>query len=154
MITTLALVKTIGQLFDKSGEGAPTTATVGQVGDVYMDTATGLSYECKGFVTPNYIWEADLTFDAIINIYIQKAENDYLLIRGIPFAVEDGDIVYPDAADLVAAEMVCYNAGYGQFFGRGVTHESLNGRVATYDQKLYGYPLAIVGSIKRYQAVV
>lgn len=39
------------------GTGAPTTATVGTVGLLYMDTGTGSVYKCTGVGTDAYIWK-------------------------------------------------------------------------------------------------
>lgn len=41
-----------------TGKGAPTTATVGAVGCLYMDTLTGDVYKCTGFENDLYIWGA------------------------------------------------------------------------------------------------
>ena len=152
MITTLALVKVLGKLYDKLGSSAPTSATAGEELDVYVDTSTGLSYTCIS-VTPSYTWQADTSRDFELNLYIGKAESDYLAIRGSPFSVDEFDqTIYPPSADIVAAEMVCYLAGIKE--GRGKKDESLAGRSASYDDKIFGYPRSIVGTITRFQSAL
>jgi hypothetical protein len=157
MITTMALVKVLGKLYDKLGTGAPTSATVGEELDTYVDTSTGLSYVCSAVnVGPpvTYTWTADTSRDYEINLYITRAENDYLAIRSAPFVLDEYEQkVYPPGADSTAAEMVCYLSGI-KFHGRGVKDESLSSRAATYDDKIFGYPRSIVGAIKRYQSAV
>lgn len=156
MITTMALVKLLGKLYDKAGASAPTTSTVGELFDVYLDTATGLSYELTAITDGQpvvYTWTPDTSRDTEIAIFIARAESDYLEIRGVPFDVDESDdIVYPTGADSTAAEMVCYLSGIGRYDGRGKSDESLSGRAATYDRKLHGYPVSIVGAIRRYQS--
>jgi hypothetical protein len=157
MITTMAEVKTLARLFNKSGSGAPTTATVGVLGDVYMDTDDGLTYELTAIATTpsvSYTWTADTELDAEITMNISRAESDYLRIRGIPFELDDDEIVYPTSANYVAAEMVCYLSGIGRLGGRGKQIESLGGRSSNYEQKILGYPISIVGTIERYQSLV
>lgn len=39
------------------GKGAPTSATEGAVGDLYMDTDTGAVYKCTGVADGAYTWE-------------------------------------------------------------------------------------------------
>lgn len=156
MITTKQLVKTLARLFDTSGDGAPTDATAGQVGDRYMDSATGLTYELVEIEADptKYIWVGLTQLDAEIDLMISRAEADYLQLRGVEFAKgEHDEIIYPPAADVTAAEMVCYLTGIGRYTGRGYGSASLGGRNATYDRKILGYPVSIVGSITRYQGV-
>jgi hypothetical protein len=156
-ITTLASVKTVARLFDRSGSGAPTTATVGELGEIYMNTATGLTYYLATITTtPStaYNWVADTAKDAQINLYIPRAEADYLAIRGVAFETEDDEPVYPSGASVCAAEMVCYLTGIGRFDGRGKSSESLSSRQAQYDAKIKGYPMSIVGTIERYQSAL
>jgi hypothetical protein len=153
-ITNLFTVKTLARLYNKSGEGEPTTSTAGTIGEVYTDSATGLSYVLTSITAgpPKlYNWTADTTNDAIISLMIKRAEDDYLSIRGIDFITdEDGDIVYPEAADIVGGEMVCYLLKLGDYYGRGKASESQGNRQAGYDSKLHGYPRSIVGTIDRY----
>lgn len=152
-ITDLAIVKTVSKMYDITGIIAPTVATVGEVGDIYLDTVTGLTYECTEVAAgPVYTWTADTSDDALINLYIEKAELTYLRIRGIDFETDDDDnIVYPDGADTTAAEMVCYLMGYGEFTGRGNVSENLGGKSKTADKKIFGFPIDIVGDIQPYQ---
>jgi hypothetical protein len=67
------------------------------------------------------------------------------------FATDDLGTSYPDGAGDIAAEMVCYAAGLGDYEGRGMKAESVADRNKTYEDKLAGYPRSIVGSIERYQ---
>jgi hypothetical protein len=153
----MANVKTMAGIYSKSGSGAPSTSTVGVLGDVYMDTATGLTYELTAIITtPStaYTWTAYTVYDGKINLFLPRCEADYLAIRGIPYSVEDDEIVYPSGADSVAAEMCCFLAGLGRYTGRGKIAESLGSRSATYEKMLMGYPMSIIGSIDRYQSVV
>jgi hypothetical protein len=156
MITNVSLVKTIGRLYDILGSAAPTTATVGELFDTFLNTSTGLSYTLATITTgtPNtYNWTPDTSKDAEITLFIRRAETDYERIRGIAFDLDEfGDPAYPQAADIVAAEMVCYLMGLSRYMGRGKESEGLAGRSAAYDKKLMGYPISIVGSITRYQS--
>lgn len=154
MITTMAMVKIIGRLYDKASTVPPTTATAGVVGEILLDTETGLSYELVGVAGSVYTWEQSVAYDLIITETIKKAEVDYLRIRGVPFDTDDGDIVYPSGAQYTAAEMVCYLIGLGDYFGRGANTDTLNGRSTTYEQKVLGYPMSITNSIERFQAAV
>lgn len=40
-----------------TGSGAPTTSTAGEVGQFYMDTATGTVYKCVAVSDTTYTWE-------------------------------------------------------------------------------------------------
>ena len=151
-ITTLSEVKILANMYDLAASGVPGVATVGQIGDIYLDTATGLSYVCTKETSP-YEWAAEASQDARITLYINKSESDYLLIRGIPYVVDDNDaIVYPDNSNIVAAEMVCYLMKLGPFQGRGKQSESIGGASDSYDKKIYGYDTSIVGSIDRFHS--
>jgi len=143
MITDMALVKTLARIETTNGAGVPTTA--GEIGDIYLDVDSGLTYEWDGAE-----WVPYTEFDRIINAYLQRVESDYLRIRGIPFAEVEGETVYPDGAETVAAEMVCFLAGLGDYEGRNLKSESVGGRSATIDDKVRGYPAGIVDNIKRY----
>lgn len=144
MITTMAIVKVLGQVANIFNEGVPTTP--GAVGDIYLDSATGLTYEWDGSQ-----WEPFTRFDAQIELFIQRVESDYLRIRGIPFDTdENDDVIYPPAADVVAGEMVCYLLGLGDYEGRNLKSESVGGRNVSMDDKVRGYPQGIVDNIKRY----
>lgn len=149
-ITDLYTVKLVGNLYDTIGAGEPTSATVGTLGDIYMDSGTGLTYECTDDSDP-YVWDDYTVNDPQINLYIPKAENDYLKIRSKPFYLDSSDaIVYPDGSTLVAAEMVCFMLSIGDYEGRGLKSEGISDRSRSYGKKLMGYPTDIVGSIKRY----
>jgi hypothetical protein len=157
-ITTMAAVKTVSRMYDLTGVIAPTTATVGDVGDIYLDTETGLSYECTAVNTGppiTYTWTGYTTDDALITMYLTKAEKDYLRIRGIAFEIDADteETVYPEGSDTTAAEMVCYLLGWGTFEGRGVAGESFGGKAATFDKKICGYPYSIVGGIDQYHGI-
>ena len=146
MITNLTKVKILAEIPTIVGEGVPTVT--GAAGDVYLDTITGLTYDWTGSA-----WVADTSGDIKINMAIRKAEQDYLKIRGIPFEIDDEEIVYPESADYTAAEMVCYLLGIGDYEGRGKGSESIGGRAVTFDQKMFGYPVSIIGTIDRYAVV-
>jgi hypothetical protein len=158
MITTMAKVKTVARGFNLSGPAAPTNATAGELGDIYLDIVTGLSYELTDIITvptTSYVWSADTRLDDEITLQIDRAELNFLQIRGIDFAKDNnGDIIYPGSADLIAAEMVCYLMGIGRFSGRGMQSSSLGGRSGQYEAKLFGYPISIVGSIARYHGLL
>ena len=154
MIATMADVKILAELYTKLGNGTPTTATTGELGDIYVDidseSATyGNSYLLTDITGGVYTWEQDTTDDARIGLFLRRAEQDYLRIRGREFDVDDDDdTVYPDGADLVGAEMVCYLLG--AYEGRGKTAE----RYKSYEKKYMGYPYSIVGQIERFVGVV
>ena len=157
-ITHKAIVKVFGALYSITGDGAPTTATVGVVGDIYLDvdaeSATyGNSYLCTDVSGTTYTWALDNREDARIALAIQRVETDYLRIRGKAFDTDDDDAtVYPVGASLVAAEMALYNLGIIE--GRGEQSGSVADKSATYESKLAGYPVSIVGQIARYVGVV
>lgn len=50
---------TVGQITPLSGSAAPTTATVGVLGKIYIDTSTATAYMCVEVddVTPSYTWK-------------------------------------------------------------------------------------------------
>jgi hypothetical protein len=156
-ITTMATVKLLGRMYDRSGAVSPTTSTAGELLDIYLDTVTGLSYTLTSIATGPpiaYTWPPDTSRDAEISLYITKAEADYIKIRGIFFDTDESDDpVYPDGSEITAAEMVLYCMGE-RFDGRGKASEALSSRNATYDAKLHGYPLAIVGGIARYHSAL
>jgi hypothetical protein len=164
MITNKALVKILADLYTRSETGAPTTASVGALGDIWLDNSStsetyGNTYELTSITTgpTTYVWTLLTRDDARIDISIARAEKDYLAIRGTSFELSTDTVpvdVYPDGADSTAAEMVCYLCGYGVYQGRGEKSESLGDRSATHDDKIHGYPRSIVGTIKRYQAVI
>jgi hypothetical protein len=154
MITTLATVKILARIPDIFGTGEPTTATAGEIGDIYMDNDTGLTYELTSIVTAVYTWVPFVKYDMIIELAIDRVERDYLQLRGIDFDLDsNGDIVYPDGSIFTSAEMVCYILGLGTYEGRGAKSEALQGRSAQYDDKILGYPHSIIGGIRRYQGL-
>lgn len=156
MITHKAIVKTLAALYSVTGEGAPTTATVGVVGDIYLDLDTdsvtyGNTYLCTAVDTdtPEYTWVLDNREDARIVLAIIRAERDYLRMRGKAFATDDDDnTVYPDGANITAGEMACYILGF--YEGRGVDSEGLGDRNASYEKKVAGYPVSIVANIDKF----
>lgn len=160
-ITTLAYVKILADLYTRAETGAPTTASVGAVGDIWLDNSStsatyGKTYECTAIndgPPVTYTWTLLTRDDAKIEIAIDRAEKDYLSIRGIDFETADDGVSpdYPDGADYTAAEMVCYLNSYGTYQGRGEKSESMGDRNAAHDDKLRGYPLSIVGTIERFQ---
>ena len=160
-ITTLTAVKTAADLYNRSQSGAPTTSTVGVVGDIILDTATGKTYECTGIIvvttpTPSttYTWTEQTAIDIKINAKITRAELDYKAIRGLPFDKDDQEAtVYPDGSSDTAAEMVCYLLVIGKYTGRGISAETEDKIQKTYDAKIHGYPRSIVGCIERFQRV-
>ena len=158
MITAKADVKILAALYSILGQGAPTTSTAGHIGDIYVDidekNATyGNSYLLQEITEGgDYIWERDKTEDKRIEIFINRAERDYLSIRGRAFDTDDdGNIIYPDGADIVGAEMVCYLLG--AYEGRGKNSDGIGGRSNSYEKKIAGYPVSIVGQIDRYVEV-
>jgi hypothetical protein len=154
MITTAGMVKILAKMYDLIGVTAPTTSTVGALGQLYLDSVSGLTYMLTAInAGPSYVWTLDGSADILIDMAIGRATVDFLKIRGVDFELdEDNEIVYPTGADYTAAEMVCYLLSLGVYDGRGTASESLGGRSATYDEKLCGYPRSIVGTITRYAA--
>lgn len=159
-ITTLAAVKTAAELYNRTQTGAPTTATSGVVGDMLMDTDSGITYELTSIVvvvspaSTTYNWTEQTAIDTKINAKLTRVEQDYLAIRGLPFDTDDsGDTVYPTGSSDTAAEMVCYLLELGRYQGRGNTQETEDKIQKTYDPKWHGYPLGIVGCIERFQRV-
>lgn len=164
-ITTLYAVKVSASLFTRAESADPTTATVGVLGDILINSDSGdANYGATWELTAitgtvpslSYTWTRLTGDDARILAKIARAEHDYLAIRGIPFELSEDAIpvtVYPDGAGDVAAEMVCYLLNYGQYQGRGEKAESMGDRSATHDDKIHGYPRSIVGTITRYQSV-
>lgn len=156
MITNKADVKILAALYSILGEGAPTTSTSGQVGDIYVDTdpesATyGDSFELTEVDGGVYTWDAMRGEDARIELLIKRAERDYLRIRGRAFEVEDEETVYPEGSDIVGAEMVCYLLGV--YEGRGKDSEGAAGRSMSYERKIAGYPASIVSQIDSFVEV-
>lgn len=158
MITNIATVKILAQLYTKTGTGAPATNTVGGIGDVYLDNDSesvtfGNSYILESIAAGppiSYTWAQDTTYDAQINLMIERAEIDYQSIQGKPFTISDEETQYPTQGKLIAGEMVCFLIGIGQYEGRHVKMETLSSRHRTIDSKLGGYPTSIVSAIKRY----
>ncbi len=158
MITHKATVKLFGALYSVTGEGAPTTSTAGVLGDIYLDTdadsATyGETWRLSEIDGSTYIWTLDNREDARINLAIERVEQDYLRMRGKPFAKDDaGEIVYPAGAAGVAAEMALYVLGITQ--GRGTTSEGVADNSKSYEKKYAGYPLSLVAQVERFVSVV
>ena len=155
-ITTLADVKILGKLYTVLGEGEPTTSTSGTVGDIYVDideeSATyGNTYILVDESGGVYTWDQESTDDVEIGRYMKRAEQDYRKIRGKEFDIEDDVTIYPDGADLVAAEMILYLMGITE--GRGKDSDSLGDRSQSYEKKIAGYPVSIVGQIDRYVGI-
>lgn len=156
-IANKADVKILAALYSILGEGEPTTATVGVLGDIYVDidetsSTYGNSYLLTEIDGSTYTWTQDQTEDKRIDLFIRRAEQDYLKIRGRAFDLdEDDDIIYPDGADLVAAEMVCYLLGV--YEGRGTDSEGAAGMSKSYEKKIAGYPVSVVGQIDKYVGV-
>jgi len=159
MITSKAQVKLIGNLYTRVEEGAPTSASVGELGDIWLDfdsdsVTYGNTYELTDITLGVYTWTKDSLYDAKIDLFIRRAESDYLRIRGVPFDIDEDSLpVYPTDSDLTAAEMVCFLLGLGPYEGRGTVNESAGGRSKEYESKIGGYPASLVSNIKRYQAV-
>jgi len=163
-ITTLYAVKVSASLFTRAETADPTTATVGVLGDILINSDSGdANYGATWELTAitgtvpslSYTWTRLTGDDARILAKIARAESDYLAIRGIPFELDTDEvtIIYPASASDVAAEMVCYLLNLGQYQGRGEKAESMGDRSATHDDKIHGYPRSIVGTIARYQSV-
>lgn len=158
MIASKADVKILAALYSILGEGEPTTSTEGEVGDIYVDIdedsdTYGNSYRLHKIAeSGDYIWERENTEDKRIDIFINRAERDYLSIRGRAFETDDdGKTIYPDGADIVGAEMVCYLLG--AYEGRGKNSDGIGGRSNSYEKKIAGYPVSIVGQIDKYVEV-
>ena len=161
MITDMATVKILGGLYTIAGSGAPDESTEGSVGDIWLDTDSdsesyGNSYLLTGITegeeSDTYNWERDTTDERRIELYIKRAEQDYLRIRNRAFEVDDaGQTVYPDGSDIVAAEMACFLMGI--YDGRGEDSGSIGDRSSTYEKKLHGYLYSIVGQIERFIGV-
>lgn len=64
-----------------TGEGAPTTATAGAVGCLYMDTATGDMYKCTAVASGVYTWVAlvedtgSKKFELVESLYLDAAND-------------------------------------------------------------------------------
>lgn len=166
-ITTTAYVKIMADLYTRAEtSGDPTSASSGTVGDIWLNNKTtdanyGATWELTSItvvISPpstTYNWTRLTRDDPKIAIGIARAEQDFLRIRGIPFELDDDGVtvVYPDGAENIAAEMVCYICGIGMYFGRGSKSESLSDRSVTYETKICGYPVSIVGGIEQFQRV-
>ena len=158
MITHKATVKLFGALYSITGEGEPTTATAGVLGDIYLDTdADSLTYGNTWMLSEidgsEYTWTLDNREDARINLAIERVEQDYLRMRGKPFDKDDaGDIVYPPGAAGVAAEMALYVLGITQ--GRGAASEGVADNSKSYEKKYAGYPVSLVAQVERFVGVV
>lgn len=101
------------------------------------------------------ITTTDLDFK--IESLIPKVEEDYLNIRGCPFYIEDGIIVYPIGANITATEMIAYklaNSSTYQSVGKTIQSESIDAYKVSFESSVGkgsgGYPDSITGSIKKY----
>lgn len=94
------------------------------------------------------------TSDPILTDLIEGAEADYLDIRNAPFKTDDNDnIEYPNGSMSVASSMVGFTLSAKEDNGRVVASEkNLSYSVSFSDSSttLNGYPLSIVGRIKKY----
>jgi hypothetical protein len=141
------------------------------------DANYGATWELTAITgtSPNfsYTWTRLTRDEARINMMIPRAEADFLKIRGARFPTKlecdtdrlrdrpwetdphptygNYDTVYPDQADTIAAEMVCYLCAFGVYQGRGSTSGGVGDNTSTSDAKRLGYPVSIVGGIERIQ---
>lgn len=102
--------------------------------------------EAKTFLQ---IPEDDKSKDSIISALIEPVEADYLRIRNKPFDTdEEGNVIYPDGAGLVAALMISYHLNTGK--RAGIASQSLGDHSVTFKDLVNGYPKEITGKIRRY----
>lgn len=75
------------EVFGIRGEGAPTTATVGVVGQLYEDTTNGVLYQCTAAQNSVYTWEkvqvavSQATGTSTTDVMSQKAVTDHVNTR-------------------------------------------------------------------------
>lgn len=93
------------------------------------------------------IEETDEKIDMLIALY----QEVYLSIRNAPWSVDsDGNNEYPTGSEITIADMIGYKLSLG------VTNRTLVGEsIGTYswsgeNRTMNGFPMAIVGQIKRY----
>ncbi len=105
----------------------------------------------------------DTSFDASIEIYIEKIEGDYLQIRNAPFQEdEEGNIIYPgevgaseiEKSKVIAAEMIGFAMELGRFDGRGLKSEGLLDHSQNFEDKVNGYPKSMISSITSFIGVL
>ena len=93
--------------------------------------------------------------DALITLLIPQIEGDFLIIRNAPFDEDSNDdIVYPDNAELVAAQMIGYRISTLQNTS-GLKSEKIGSYAYTNADSadlIKGYPKSIVASIERYMS--
>jgi hypothetical protein len=93
--------------------------------------------------------------DQLINDLIPLVESDYLAIRNKPFDVgTDGNITYPDGAELTAIKMIGFHINSVK--GLGINSETIGDYTIEYEKPtgtatINGYPAVIVGTIKRFR---
>lgn len=101
---------------------------------------------------------SDTSKDSIINLLIPMIEGQYLKIRNNAFDTDtNGDIVYPDGAELTAVQMIGYQMSNNKSLG--VVNEDLADHSIQYEKpnsatNIEGYPMSIVGNIARYKSLV
>lgn len=131
----------LAELYTMTGEEPPTTETVGEIGDVLLDTSTGTTYELTDIQAgPTYLW-------------VEQAE-DVRFVAAIERAgVDLGRImnaeVEADTYDNYIAEMACFILGLGPYEGRGMESETMGSRSRQYERRIMGYPESIVGALPR-----
>lgn len=156
-----AQVKILAGEFTRIEDGAPTTASVGELGDLWLDNdgdslTYGNTYELTAITSvPAYTWTQRKELDYRIDAVQPSAEVDYLIIRGKAYDEDsDGNTVYPADYKNTLAEMVCYVLGLGQFQGRGKTSAGVSDRSQSYEHKVNGYPVSIISRIEKFVGVV
>jgi hypothetical protein len=96
----------------------------------------------------------DTSKDAQIDLLIPAVENDYLLIRGLPFNVDSNDdpiVDYPENSEVVASQMIGYQLAN---LSPGMQSEKIGSYSYTRDEKIIdGYPKSIVNRIERFQGM-
>lgn len=89
--------------------------------------------------------------DAMITLHIPVVEADFLRIRNKAFDVdESGNVVYPDNAVVVAAEMIRWRLESSP----GYQSESLGDRSYQKESQFKGYPRSIADMIDQYMRVL
>lgn len=100
-----------------------------------------------------YLGITDELTDVKISRLIPQMENIYLQIRNAAFDTDGaGAVVYPIGSDITIAEMIAYKLATrpGE---AAIASESLTSYSVSYaggGSTLYGFPLSITGSIKKY----
>jgi len=92
----------------------------------------------------------DTLSDRKIDSLIPLVEQNYLDIRKAPWDVKNGEIVYPIGSDITAAEMIGYKlAAKSNPDLQSETIGSYSYSKSS-SSKFMGYPIDIVGAIKKY----